>query len=318
MHKDSYAVIGAGKVGTAIACLLKSKGYQPVAVASRSCKSAQLLADNLGVPWFERNEQASILADIVLITTSDGAIEPVVEELTRQGGIRPGQVVLHFSGALGAGVLAPAREFGASVASLHPLQSLADAPSAVQNLPGTYFAIEGDNVAVDRAWELAEALGGNPVVIPTHSKPLYHAAACMASNYLITVYHQAVIMMQAAGFSETEAEEALLPLVKGTVTNLQQVGLKQALTGPIARGDVQTIRCQLATMDTLTREQQELYRRLGLATLPLAVQKGAISPQAVNELEDILRSGEDEEQNHNPGFETTEAGTRKNYYANRL
>lgn len=318
MHKGTYAVIGAGKVGTAIACLLKGQGYQPVAVASRSCSSARQLADNLGVPWFKRIEDASCLADIVLITTSDGAIGQVVETMVKLGGIRSGQVLLHFSGALSAQILAPARECGASVGSIHPLQSFADLSSAMQNLPGTYFAIEGDNVAVDRAWELAQALGGNPVVISTQNKPLYHAAACMASNYLITIYHQAVLMMRESGFSEEEAEVALLPLVQGTINNLQQVGLKQALTGPIARGDVATVQCHLETMNRLSEDQQGLYRRLGRATIPIAVQKGAISPVEAIKLEDILRSGGDEEQNHNPGFERAQAESRKNRYANRL
>lgn len=295
MHKVTYAIIGAGKVGTAIACMLQNKGYQPVAVASRTANSASKLANTLGIPWFDQPESASLLADIVFITTADGAIREVAERLAEKGGFKQGQIVLHFSGALSAQILAPAREQGASVGSLHPLQSFAQLESALQNLPGTYFAIEGDTVAIEGAEQIARALGGNPVVISSQNKPLYHAAACVASNYLITIYQQAVSMMQVAGFTAQEAQVALLPLVQGTLLNLQQVGLPQALTGPISRGDTATLQCHLETMSIIGEEQQQLYRKLGLATISIALEKGSISPEQALQMEKILRSDDCEE-----------------------
>lgn len=287
MHRPSIAVIGAGKVGSALAILLQQKGYPVVAVGSRTPASAERLANRLQCPVLH-NQEAAARAQLVFITTPDREIAPVSALIAAGGGYRAGQVVAHTSGAHGAAELKGARECGALVVSIHPLQSFAAVEAAMENLPGSYFALEGDEGAMPLARQLVQDLGGKSFTISAQDKSLYHAAACIASNYLVSLMHFATGLYGRFGLEPREAFAALWPLVQGTVSNINQVGPTEALTGPLARGDGTTIAGHMEALAQQSDVWCDLYSMLGQYTVNVAREKGTINDEQVQELKNIL------------------------------
>jgi len=289
MSNPSIAVIGAGKVGSALAILLHNKGYPVAGVASRTLDSASKLAERLDCPVFEDHALAARAADLLFVTTPDREIAAVSAQIASGGGYRPGQVVAHTSGAHPASELRGAREAGAQVVSIHPLQSFAEVEGAMKNLPGSYFALEGDEEAVKLGEKIVRDLDGKSFVIEARDKPLYHAAACVASNYLVSVLHLATGLYQCFGLSREQAFEALSPLIRGTVENIRRSGPVQALTGPVARGDAPTVEGHLEAMKNISRKERELYKQLGSYTVKVALEKGSISAEQGELLENIFK-----------------------------
>ncbi|MGI6286362.1 Rossmann-like and DUF2520 domain-containing protein [Neomoorella humiferrea] len=290
-------IVGTGAVGTGMGILLRQRGYDIIGVASRTPASARRAAARLNCPVFERPEELARQAEVVFITTNDQAIGPVTEAIAAHGGFHPGQTVIHMSGSLSSGILEPARRAGALALSLHPLQSCTDAERAVANLPGSVFSLEGDEQALPLGKRLVADLGGEYFVISSAAKPLYHAAACVASNYLVSLIDLSRRLMQAAGVEPTLAGRALMPLIKGTLDNIEAVGIPQALTGPIARGDLDTIRDHLKAMGNVPAEVDELYCALGRYTAGLAVRKGTIDACVRDHLYRMLAKGPEETYN---------------------
>jgi predicted short-subunit dehydrogenase-like oxidoreductase (DUF2520 family) len=283
---DKIGFIGAGTVGTALAVKLKSKGYPVVAVGSRSKSSAIKLAQLVvGCRAYDTIQEAVDAAEIIFITTPDGAIATVAAQLSW----RPGQKAVHCSGVESADLLKPARRAGAEVGSFHPLQSFADVDQAVQNLPCSTFAIEAEGLLNAILKDFAQALDGHVVSFRSQDKLLYHAAATMACNYLYTLVKLATDLWQTFGVSVPEATRALLPLLRGTLNNLEQVGLPNCLTGPIARGDSDTVRKHLQAIETQAPKLLSTYRELALQTIPIAVAKGGIDEETAEKMRFLLR-----------------------------
>ena len=180
--------------------------------------------------------------------------------------------------------LAPLHEQGYTVGSLHPLQTVADPWSGAERLRGCAYAIAGEPGALTAARRLVAALDGRPLVIPPALRPLYHAAAVFASNYLLAAAAAVARTLAEAGIEEEAAVAAALPLMRGTMDNLEQLGLGAALTGPVARGDVDTVRLHLSR---LSPRERRLYSALGLETLQLARGAG-LDPARADALESLL------------------------------
>jgi predicted short-subunit dehydrogenase-like oxidoreductase (DUF2520 family) len=284
-----FAIIGAGKVGKALACLLAQAGYSFVGAASRSLESAKAARRFVGSGVAASNpSDLAPKADLIFITTPDGAIAEVCESLVRAGALTPGAVVAHCSGALPSSVLLPAREAGCAIGSLHPCQAFASAGQAVRVLPGSTCCIEGDLAAVEALEEVARVLRMHIVKVPTSAKALYHAAACVASNYAVALQHAAVRLYEAAGIDREEALQCLLPLLQGTVSNLERAGLPGALTGPVERGDTETVAGHLAAIAKAAPDLLPMYREMGRLTVDVALAKGKIDCDAAEELLGIL------------------------------
>jgi len=285
----TVSIVGAGTVGTAIGTLLASKGYDIKGVVATSMESAADSVSQIGAgtPGTDAVEAAK-QAEWVFIATPDDKVGRVCKEMAREGAFRHGPLVAHFSGALGSGVLAPAKEQGARVLSVHPLQSLASVEQAVRNLPGSYISIEGDAEAAEEGAELIEALGGRKVVIPTEHKVLYHAGAAVASNFLVAVVDFAAAIYGKLGMERREAVEAVMPLITGTVNNIGRVGVPDALTGPIARGDVETVRSHIKALESDMPEGLGLYKELGRYTVDVGLRKGSLGKDAADELLKLL------------------------------
>jgi predicted short-subunit dehydrogenase-like oxidoreductase (DUF2520 family) len=279
-------VIGAGKVGSAVAILLQRGGYQISGVASRSAASAERLAARLAVPaWPALNLAGK--AELLLLTTPDDAIAQVAAELAAAGAFQRGQLVVHMSGALSSEALAPAAEKGAIALSLHPIQSFASVEQALELIPGSYFSIEGDSRGYEQAVWLVQTLGGSHFFLDAQSKALYHAAAVEASNYLVALLASSLELLAAAGVPEEVRLPAFLPLVEGTLRNIKSLGIPQALTGPIARGDLGTLHKHLQAMQSCP-EQRPVYSTMGLAAVELALAKGGIDQERAGQIRRLL------------------------------
>lgn len=286
--KPSIAIIGAGRAGTALGLALAAAGYPVAAVASRRLETAEALARRLGCPATDRPEEAARGAAVVWITTPDRIIAAVAATVAAGGGFSPGQHVFHASGALPAAVLSPAREKGALVAAVHPVQSFARTGEP-PDFTGCCFGVEGDAAALPLARRLVADLGGVFLPLRPEDKALYHAAACVASNYLVSVLDLAVRLLEGVGLERRAATAALLPLVDGTLTNVRRAGVTAALTGPVARGDLDTVRRHLEALWAFDPETAELYGRLGRYTAGLARARGDLPPAAAAALEEILK-----------------------------
>lgn len=202
----------------------------------------------------------------MLVATPDAAIGEAARVLAGMDAVREHHVVLHLSGLLDRDALSPLRACGAALGSLHPLQAVASVETAVERLRGAYAAVEGDQRAVEAATRLARQLGMHPVPVPSAAKAGYHAAATMASNYAVVLFDLARGIAERAGVPAAAAAEMYIPLLRGTVENLQ-MGAATALTGAIRRGDATTVRAHLAI---LTAGERRLYAGLGLEALRLA------------------------------------------------
>ena len=224
---------------------------------------------------------------ILILAVPDDALPEVVHDLAMMGPAPTGCVVLHVSGALSTDALAPLHHRGYAIGSMHPLMTVADPWLAGDRLVGAAFAMTGEPVANTAARRLVSALGGVPLTIPATQRPLYHAAAVVASNYLVALTGAAVRMLVEAGIDDDDAVRALLPLLRGTLDNIEQLGVRAAVTGPIARGDVDTVRLHLAR---LSPGDRVLYSGLGLELLRLA-QAAGLDERRAAEIEALLTSG---------------------------
>lgn len=273
--RPRIAILGAGSLGAAVGRALRRSGWPVAAVCRRDRRRAREAARIVGggARAFTDAARAARGADLVLVAVRDGEIAPLAEALARSGAVRPGALVLHASGALPSTALAPLRAGGARTAALHPLQTFA-APGGTA-LEDVWWFHEGD--ARSSCASLVRRLGGRMRSLPPEGKALYHAAAVAASNYLVAVEDLAVRLAVAAGIPRDDALRALLPLVLGTVRNLEEAGLPAALTGPVARGDAATVRTHREALRALDPALDATYAALGRHALRVAVARG-LSP----------------------------------------
>ncbi len=278
--------IGAGTVGTALALRLSAKGYPVVAVSSRTYASAEKLARAIsGCHAASNNQAVADMVDFAFITTPDDVIGTVATEVKWHAG----QGVVHCSGADSTEVLKPARNLGARVGAFHPLQTFASVKQAIDNFPGSTFALEAEEPLLTTLKEMATALDGHWIELKASDKVVYHAAAVLACNYLVTLVKLATDLWQTFNVPRQEAIRALMPLLRGTLNNLENVGIPDCLTGPIARGDIGTITKHLNALEKADPSLVSTYRELGLQTIPIAIGKGRINQECAEELRALLK-----------------------------
>jgi predicted short-subunit dehydrogenase-like oxidoreductase (DUF2520 family) len=277
--------IGAGTVGTALAARLAGRGYTVVAVSSLSRDSAQKLAQTAGgCRVFDSNQAVADNAELVFITTPDDAIASVVSEVNWH----PGQSVVHCSGADSTAILEQAKEAGAKTGAFHPLQTFASPQQAIENIPGSTFALEAEEPLLGILKDMAAALDGQWVELKAGDKVLYHAAAVLACNYMVTLTKLATDLWQTFGVPPPKATKALVPLLRGTLHNIETIGIPNCLTGPIARGDIGTVNKHLDALKATAPQLLSTYRELGRQTIPIAIAKGKVNQSQARELQTVL------------------------------
>jgi predicted short-subunit dehydrogenase-like oxidoreductase (DUF2520 family) len=278
--------IGAGTTGTALAVRLAQHGHQVIAVSSRSLSSAEKLAARIsGCQAYNSAQEVADIAQLVFITTPDDIIPEVAAEVQWH----KNQSVVHCSGAHSVDILEPAKQREANTGCFHPLQTFASVDQAIDNIPGSTFAIEAEEPLTPILKEMATALEGDWVTLKAGDKVLYHAAAVFACNYLVTLAKLATDLWQTFGVPPAQAIKALMPLLRGTLSNIENVGLPNCLTGPIARGDLGTISRHLESLEKQAPPLLNIYKELGRETIPISLGKGKIDLQRAEELKALLR-----------------------------
>lgn len=284
-----FAIIGTGMVGTAIGSLLKKADHEITAMTDPSSahlkRAHSYIADAVCCQYAT---QAADLADCLLITTPDDRIASVCAEIVAGSSVK-GKKIFHLSGAGGLDLLAPAAKAGASVASIHPLQSFSSIDSAIANIPGSYFGVTAVAGVKKISSDIVRDLRGIPIYITPEQKPLYHAAACMASNYLVSLMSIVESIYLSIGFSEKDARKAYLPLVYGSLKNIESQGCPSALTGPIARGDSGTVQKHIKAISCNLPDYSSLYANMGLIAVKLARQKGTLSSSQAKIMTELLK-----------------------------
>lgn len=264
-------IVGAGKVGRTLGRLFGEHAVFTIGdILNRTVESASEAVAFIGAGRAVADYGDMQQADAWMIACADDTIATCCEALAGSGRLHSGSVVFHCSGALTSGELAAAASQGARLASIHPIRSFADPTDATASFAGTWCGTEGDAAALALLSPAFEAIGARLVAIDPKAKTIYHAAAVIACNYLVTMMDSAVHAYGAAGVPQEIALELMEPLVRGTVDNVFRHGPARALTGPIARGDLDTVRRQSAALNGWNSEYGTLYDQLARLTMDLA------------------------------------------------
>ncbi len=275
-HKPEVSIIGTGRLGTAFAIALASEGYPIGSLVARRRESARRAAALLDVP--SRVSDLKELADrpapgLLLVCTPDDQIPRVADALAGLDWETDGTpTALHTSGALSAEQLAPLRKQGWSTGSVHPLASISESKGGAHLLRGAFWCVEGDKRAVRLARALVRDLDGKSFSIESKNKPLYHAAAVMASGNVTALFDVASQMLIRCGLTDRQARQVLLPLLSSAVDNLRKLDPAHALTGTFARGDLETVKRHLAALKD-NEPALEIYQLLGRWSLQLAARR---------------------------------------------
>jgi len=286
--KKEISIVGCGKVGTALAVYLGRKGYDIAGISCRTETSLKRASDVTGArkSHLDPGEIAG-QSGIVFLAVPDGDIKKVCEDLSERHVFQKHAVIFHLSGALSSEILSPAA--GTCVTgSLHPLQSFAVLDIEKNPFQGIIMSAEGDPTAVKTARMITEDLGAHFAEIKTESKILYHAAAVVSSNYLVTVMDFALSLMKKTGLPDKEAFQLLKPLITGTLSNIEKNGTVSSLTGPISRGDLSVIENHISGIDEKSSHFSELYRMLGKYTVDIAEKSKTLNDQKIKALKKAL------------------------------
>jgi len=288
-------MVGGGRVAGALAGALRRAGVPVLGMWGRRPDRLREAGAVAGVATFAPTPPDLLLeADCVIVAVSDDAIAQVAKTLVDTGLVTKRHVFLQCSGAR------PAREVFGEVASrvggigtLHPLRSIVDARAAMMSMKGTVFGVEGDEAGRTRAAELAAFVGGTALDLGPEMG-LYHAAASIASNFLVVLVDAAVEALAAAGLARSQALAALLPLVRGTVENLASIpdgAAGRALTGPILRGDAATVERHLEALRKKAPALVPLYRAAGRRAVAIARGRGETPEEALGGIDRLLEGG---------------------------
>jgi predicted short-subunit dehydrogenase-like oxidoreductase (DUF2520 family) len=283
----SIGVIGAGRVGAVLTAALHQAGHPVAAVAGESDASRTRIETLLPSAHIDKPTAVAKAADLLLLTVPDDALDNVVKMLVASGAIRSGQYVVHTSGRHGLDVLQPAIEIGAHGIAMHPAMTFTGTDVDLARLAGCMFGVTSGVAERPVAEELVAELGGRVVWIDEANRPLYHAALAHGANHLVTLVSQAMDVLRAAG--STDPAATLRPLLTAALDNALDYG-DAALTGPIVRGDVETVRLHLRSLTAAgqPRATLESYVAMARATANRAVVDGRLEPRRAAALVEVL------------------------------
>ncbi|MBQ7432804.1 MAG: DUF2520 domain-containing protein [Lachnospiraceae bacterium] len=280
LYESEIGFIGAGRVGVTLGRYLKENGLRLSGYYSRNPVHAKEAAAFTNSRYFEDLQHLIINSTVLFLTVNDGAIQRVVDDilaLVSEGDscntiCIKHKIFCHCSGALSSAVFKELEAAGGFGYSIHPMFAIHDRQTSYQKLSKTFFTIEGNPKHIADVAAMLERLGNPYQVIEARDKVLYHSGAVMASNLVISLYAMATDTLERCGFSEEGARQALMPLFFHNAENMEHSGLSEALTGPVDRGDIETIEKH---MEVLTGREKTVYRLLSERLLELSRQKHA-------------------------------------------
>ena len=269
IDRPRVGFIGAGRVGKGLSLALSRAGYPVVGVAGRDPREKQHIVDE---------------SDVVFLTVPDDALASVCGELEWQ----ESKSAVHCSGAAQLAVLEHAREEGAQVGGFHPLQMFADPEVAARGLKGCAIAVEAEEPLAGTLLHMVALLGARHLRVPPGARAAYHAAAHYAGPFIAALLAEASSIWGRLGIAEEDAIAALVPLARGSLDAIEHSGPARAMAGSVARGDVETLRRHVQALDAPSRD---LYCRLALRTIPLAVASGKLDPAGAARIRKLLSQG---------------------------
>ena len=281
-------LVGAGRVGTAVAALLRSAGHTVSGVASRSPGSVGCAVEVLDAPRMDLDPAGWPDADLVLIGAGDGAIEGLVSGAASR--LR-GRVVVHFAGALGVEPLRRAVDAGAVGCALHPVQACPDVDTAIARLPGSAWGVTCSSPEAER-WAsetIMSDLDGDPRIVAEDHRPLWHAASVVTSNGIAALLASSEALLDEIGVAAPV--DVVGPLAAGTVSNARQGGGGPTLTGPVVRGEVATIRSHLDAVAKRAPSMLDTYVTVTRLVLAAATRSGRLPPETATRIETVLDRG---------------------------
>lgn len=283
--------IGAGKVGKALGLYFATNGLVLAGYYSKTIQSAQNAAELTKTQAFKDIESLANACDIVFITTPDQALEEIDREvLTRysEPGLAEQKTWIHVSGAHSSECLKNMKRAGCPVGSMHPLLSFGDPVESARQLANAVFSVEGTKAAVETIRCILEKTGGRFTQISAENKPLYHAGACVISNYMVALLDSGIRYFEAAGMERSDIFEAVEPLITATLKNIREKDTVDALTGPIVRGDFNTIKTHLVAIEKHLPSECELYKTMASKTVDMISGK-RIDQQQAEAIRELLK-----------------------------
>jgi predicted short-subunit dehydrogenase-like oxidoreductase (DUF2520 family) len=278
IEEKRFFIVGAGKVGGALGLLLKRSGLRITGVVDKDKERGLKLGKKLGADDFSgRWNDIGESSDVIIISVPDDVVSDVVEKMVNGKVIQPGTFVCHTSGVHTSRVLEPARERGGILFSIHPLVSITDSEGLLEVIEETFFVLEGDPEGIEMGAQIVERLGANYFTVLPDKKPLYHAAASILSNYMTTLFGISSEILSDIGIDPDDIHEGLCTLLGSTFLNLAKSDPVDALTGPVARGDLETIKLHMEALENYDIELKKLYAEIGKFTLRIAEAKGCDS-----------------------------------------
>lgn len=293
---QTLSCIGAGRLGKTLCYLLSQHPTLSIGqIINSSSASSHSAIDFIGSGGPATLNDLKE-ADIWLIATPDNQIESVAKQLHNSRALKPDTVIFHCSGLLPSTVLNNENQ-ELNVASVHPIHSFADPKRSIKTFSGCHCAIEGSTDAAAQLDALFSSLGALTFTLDSQQKSLYHAASVMACNYLVSLLEVSHQMLKEAGIDSVERPSPLESLIRQTLDNYLSLGATQALTGPIARGDAETVETHLKALQQATDAGlwKQLYSALGKATLPIAAEQGQASGEQLNAINTALNKSVSDE-----------------------
>ena len=287
----SLSIVGAGRVGRTLGKRLRGLGWRIGAVVTRSAATSRAAVREIGAGKpYSRLVPEVLDSKVILLTTPDGALGSVARALAsfEETKLRD-KIILHTSGALDRTVLAPLARRGASTGSIHPMQTFSG--RGAPKLEKAIFAVEGDRRAIVVAREIARSLGGVPVIIGSKNKPAYHAAGALVAGSGLALMEAATRVLLKLGFSRRDAVRALLPLTRQMLDNFERLGPQKSWTGPLSRGDFETVAKHTEAMRRYPREFQDAYAALALLSCKVLSKKPAATSNQLKRVLKKIRGG---------------------------
>jgi len=287
-HKLS--VIGCGKVGKTLAALFHKHGVFGIdSIINRTIESGREAVEFVGAGRASIDFADARDSSVIMISVPDDEIYPCAQKLADCGCVIPGTVVFHCSGFCSSEVLEPLKACGCITASVHPVRSFSDPLLALENFNKVPCALEGREPALRFLTLSLNAIGGDVFIIEAQNKPLYHSAAVFLNNYIVALMHASFTLLEKSGLNGEQSNAVAKALAPAAVDNVLRFGAASSLTGPVARGDIETVSKEIEAIFTQCGDQfSDLYKILGKTALSLAARSGKLSDSQIEGIGTVL------------------------------
>ncbi|MFP4162515.1 MAG: Rossmann-like and DUF2520 domain-containing protein [Chitinispirillaceae bacterium] len=287
------SVVGCGRTGRTLSRLFNQNRIFDIGpVLNRTVESSERALAFVESGSIAHSQKDVCTAEVIMISVPDDQISSAAQDLASGGCLKQGTVVFHLSGFCSSKVLEPLAECGCETASVHPVRSFADPGQSSRTFQGTPCAVEGTSSALAVLNEAFRGIGGEVFSIRADAKPLYHSATVFLSNYVVALLQSACKVLERTGMSEKDIQKVTGALAPQAVRNFLCFGADGALTGPVARGDIDTIRKEIGALVEYDKLASDLYRNLGLSALTIAERSGSLSSAQINSITQLFKSAQ--------------------------